>query len=77
MRVGRGLRGCVPRGEAPGLTRARDSIGANVKHLLERSDERYCFRLHKDRVYYVRCGLRRRAAAVAVALTPGPAASPC
>ncbi len=30
------------------------SIGANVKHLLERPDERHCFRLHKDRVYYVR-----------------------
>jgi hypothetical protein len=29
-------------------------IGRNVKQLVERPDERYCFRLHRDRVYYVR-----------------------
>jgi hypothetical protein len=31
------------------------SIGRNVKHLIERSDEEHVFRLHKDRVYYLRC----------------------
>ena len=30
------------------------SIGENVKVLVDRSDGSYCFRLHKDRVYYVR-----------------------
>ena len=30
------------------------SIGSNIKHLIDRSDETYCFRLHKDRVYYLR-----------------------
>jgi len=28
-------------------------IGRNIKYLIERSDENYCFRLHKSRVYYV------------------------
>ena len=28
-------------------------IGENIKLLLERADGTYCFRLHKDRVYYV------------------------
>jgi len=28
-------------------------IGRNVKYLIDRKDEEYCFRLHKDRVYYV------------------------
>jgi 60S ribosome subunit biogenesis protein NIP7 len=32
-----------------------NSIGPNVKLLLERKDDTYCFRLHDDRVYYVRC----------------------
>ncbi|KAL1933031.1 hypothetical protein VTP01DRAFT_8709 [Rhizomucor pusillus] len=27
-------------------------IGPNIKHLIDRPDEPYCFRLHKDRVYY-------------------------
>jgi hypothetical protein len=31
------------------------SIGKNVKYLIDRDDEKYCFRLHNDRVYYVRC----------------------
>lgn len=30
------------------------SIGGNIKHLIDRPDEPYCFRLQKDRVYYVR-----------------------
>lgn len=29
------------------------SIGKNIRYLIEREDEPYCFRLHKDRVYYV------------------------
>ena len=28
-------------------------IGRGIKALLERPDGRYCFRLHRDRVYYV------------------------
>jgi len=28
-------------------------IGDNIKLLIERADGTYCFRLHKDRVYYV------------------------
>jgi len=30
------------------------SIGRNITHLIDRGDEMYCFRLHRDRVYYVR-----------------------
>jgi hypothetical protein len=30
------------------------SIGANIKHLIDRPDETYCFRLHKNKVYYLR-----------------------
>lgn len=37
------------------------SIGRNIKHLIERSDEDYCFRLHKDRVFYVSDAIMRRA----------------
>lgn len=29
-------------------------IGKNIEQLINRPDEKYCFRLHKDRVYYVR-----------------------
>eukprot|EP01138_Halocafeteria_seosinensis_P005886 gb/GECG01006018.1/.p1 GENE.gb/GECG01006018.1/~~gb/GECG01006018.1/.p1 ORF type:complete len:181 (+),score=19.70 gb/GECG01006018.1/:1-543(+) len=28
-------------------------IGRDIKSLIDRQDEKYCFRLHKDRVYYV------------------------
>lgn len=31
-----------------------DSIGKNIRFLVDRKDEDYCFRLHKDKVYYVR-----------------------
>jgi hypothetical protein len=27
-------------------------IGRNIRHLIDRKDGNYCFRLHKDRVYY-------------------------
>lgn len=33
--------------------RRAHSIGRNIEKLVERDDEKYCFRLHKDRVYYV------------------------
>ena len=36
-------------------------IGKNIRSLVERQDEPYCFRLHKNRVYYVRESLMRRA----------------
>lgn len=29
-------------------------IGKNIEQLINRPDEKCCFRLHKDRVYYVR-----------------------
>ena len=35
-------------------------IGKNIKHLVERSDEDYVLRLHKNRIYYVREALMRR-----------------
>ncbi|KAA6376986.1 MAG: putative 60S ribosome subunit biogenesis protein NIP7 [Streblomastix strix] len=28
-------------------------IGGNIKFLIDRGDQKFCFRLHKDRVYYV------------------------
>ena len=34
-------------------------IGRNVKHLIDRPDEEYCFRLHKERVYYLSQALAR------------------
>ncbi|KAJ1470114.1 hypothetical protein T484DRAFT_1918140 [Baffinella frigidus] len=37
-------------------------IGRNIKHLIDRPDEEYCFRLHKERVYYMSQSLCRRAA---------------
>lgn len=30
------------------------SMGPNVEQLLNRTDDPHCFRLHKDRVYYIR-----------------------
>lgn len=40
------------------LTLRPISIGENVKLLVDRPDGSYCFRLHKDRVYYVRLAAR-------------------
>lgn len=45
----------------PAHGRAR-SMGKNVRYLLERTDEKHCFRLHRDRVYYVRCAISPRTA---------------
>ncbi|KAJ2801254.1 ribosome biosynthesis protein nip7 [Coemansia helicoidea] len=39
-------------------------IGRNIVHLIDRPDEPYCFRLQKDRVYYVREEIMRKATAV-------------
>ena len=35
------------------FTKLANYIGANIKFLIERSDENYVFRLIKDRVYYM------------------------
>lgn len=37
-------------------------IGRNIKHLIERKDEPHCFRLHRDRVYYLSERLLKSAA---------------
>jgi len=37
-------------------------IGRNIKYLLERKDEEYCFRLNKERVFYVSESLMKSAA---------------
>ncbi|KAK9681200.1 ribosome biosynthesis protein nip7 [Basidiobolus ranarum] len=39
-------------------------IGRNITHLIDRSDEAYCFRLHNDRVYYVSEAIMRKAMSV-------------
>ncbi|KAL0227760.1 hypothetical protein RCL1_003903 [Eukaryota sp. TZLM3-RCL] len=39
-------------------------IGENLKHLIERTDDTYCFRLHNNRVFYLSESLLRSAAAV-------------
>merc|ERR1711915_850621 len=39
-------------------------IGENIKLLLDRADGAYCFRLHKDRVYYVSEKIMKQAANV-------------
>ena len=36
-------------------------IGKSVRNVVERGDEKYCFRLHKNRVYYVREQLVKKA----------------
>lgn len=39
-------------------------VGRNIKQLIEREDETYCFRLHEDRVYYLSERLMRQAVSV-------------
>lgn len=39
--------------------------GKNVVHLVDRTDETYCFRLHRDRVFYVPESAMRLATSVA------------
>lgn len=56
-------------------------LGKAIKNLVERSDEPYCFRLQRNRVFYVREDVMRRATNVsagrkwagqALALRDGP-----
>ena len=39
-------------------------IGKSIERLIDRSDERYCFRMIKDRVYYVSETVMKAAASV-------------
>ncbi|CEG69900.1 hypothetical protein G6F70_005293 [Rhizopus microsporus] len=39
-------------------------IGSNIKHLIDRPDETYCFRLQKNKVYYVSESMVRMAVSV-------------
>ena len=39
--------------------------GKNLVHLIDRQDENYCFRLHRDRVYYLSESAMRMAISVA------------
>ena len=52
-------------------------VGKNVKNLVEREDEAYCFRLHKNRVYYVREQLMKKATNVRPGCSAGPHRPPC
>jgi ribosome biogenesis protein Nip4 len=38
---------------SPQTSYASTQQGKNLVHLIDRQDEPYCFRLHKDRVFYV------------------------
>ena len=40
-------------------------IGRNIKQLIDRPDEPHCFRLHKERVYYVSERVMRQATSIA------------
>ncbi|KAJ3344045.1 ribosome biosynthesis protein nip7 [Gonapodya sp. JEL0774] len=40
------------------------SIGKNIAQLIDRPDEQYCFRLQKDRVYYVSESIMRLAVSI-------------
>mmetsp|Transcript_8315 Transcript_8315/g.15418 ORF Transcript_8315/g.15418 Transcript_8315/m.15418 type:complete len:185 (-) Transcript_8315:5-559(-) len=46
------------------FTKLAKYIGRNIRHLLDRKDENYCFRLHKDRVYYAKEALVKKAQSV-------------
>lgn len=39
-------------------------IGANIKFLISRTDEAYCLRLHRSRVFYVSERIMRRATCI-------------
>ena len=36
-------------------------IGKNIKHLVDRPDDSYVFRLHQNKVLYVKASIMRRA----------------
>ena len=46
------------------FTKLSEYIGANIKFLIERSDEPYVFRLIKDRVFYMSEALMKLASNV-------------
>ncbi|KAJ3206078.1 ribosome biosynthesis protein nip7 [Entophlyctis luteolus] len=39
-------------------------IGRNITHLIDRTDDPHCFRVHRDRVYYVSEAIMRKATSV-------------
>lgn len=43
-------------------------IGKNIKSLIDRADEPHCFRLQKNRVYYVKERLMKKATNVSATL---------
>ncbi|CAJ0930160.1 unnamed protein product, partial [Mesorhabditis belari] len=47
------------------FTKLANYIGDNVQRLVDRSDGEYCFRLHKERVYYCSEFLLKKAACIA------------
>ena len=47
-------------------------LGKGIRHLVERSDEDYVLRLNRNRVYYVRESLMRRATNVRRPCLAGP-----
>ncbi|KAI8804649.1 hypothetical protein BJ742DRAFT_823723 [Cladochytrium replicatum] len=46
------------------FTKLSKIIGRNIQHLIDRPDEPYCFRLHKDRVFYVSESIMKKATSV-------------
>ena len=50
-------------------------IGKNLKNLVERSDEDHVFRLHKNRIYYIRESLLKRSTNVSLCRSALP--RPC
>jgi len=52
-------------------------IGKSIKALIDRTDEPHCLRLHKNRVFYVRESLMRRATNVRAALGFMQNLTPC
>ena len=45
-------------------------IGKNIKLLIDRPDEPHCFRLQKNRVFYVREALMKKATNVGFTMHP-------
>lgn len=46
------------------FTKLAEFIGKNIEHLINRTDERHCFRLMNDRVYYVSESVMKAAASI-------------
>jgi 60S ribosome subunit biogenesis protein NIP7 len=47
-------------------------VGKNLKSLIDRQDEPYCFRMHKNRVYYVKERIMKKATNVGPCLLAYP-----